>query len=231
MGPPALFPIRRKVCRGFCSPLKIHRLSQKPWPLGPVASGHYTTEATIVCFTVSEQRKARETATRTGNTTGSAVWRGAAAVFSPENTPCLPAHSMTAIPFLLRYVQTRLAAQNDVGTATIMQHVRSSSQGTYQLLVGCIMVTVSRVAQSVRAGRPGDRRSIPRQMRKDFSSSLCVQTGSVAHPASCPMGNGGPFPGSKAWPRRDADHSPHLVPRSRMNRSYISSSPKRLHGV
>jgi hypothetical protein len=38
---------------------------------------------------------------------------------------------------------------------------------------------------------------------KDFSSSLCVQTGSGAHPASCPMVTGGPFPGSKraavAW--------------------------------
>jgi hypothetical protein len=32
---------------------------------------------------------------------------------------------------------------------------------------------------------------------KDFSSSLCVQTGSEAHPASCTMGTGGPFPGAK----------------------------------
>jgi hypothetical protein len=43
---------------------------------------------------------------------------------------------------------------------------------------------------------------------KDFSSSLCVQTGSEAHPASCPMGTGGTFPGGKARPGRDADHSP-----------------------
>jgi hypothetical protein len=42
---------------------------------------------------------------------------------------------------------------------------------------------------------------------KDFSSSLCVQTGSGAHPASCTMGTGGPLPGGKAWPGRDADHS------------------------
>jgi hypothetical protein len=41
-----------------------------------------------------------------------------------------------------------------------------------------------------------------------FSSSLCVQTGSGAHPASCTMGIGGPFPGGKARPGRDADHSP-----------------------
>jgi hypothetical protein len=44
---------------------------------------------------------------------------------------------------------------------------------------------------------------------KDFSSSLCVQTGSGAHAASCPMGAGGVLsPGVKARPGRDADHSP-----------------------
>jgi hypothetical protein len=43
---------------------------------------------------------------------------------------------------------------------------------------------------------------------EDFSSSPCVQTGSEAHPASYPMGTGGTFPGGKARPGRDADHSP-----------------------
>jgi hypothetical protein len=38
---------------------------------------------------------------------------------------------------------------------------------------------------------------------KDLSSILYVQTGSGAHPASCPMGTGG-----KARPGRDADHWP-----------------------
>jgi hypothetical protein len=33
---------------------------------------------------------------------------------------------------------------------------------------------------------------------KDFSSNPCVQTGSGAHPASCTMGTGGPFPGGKS---------------------------------
>jgi hypothetical protein len=32
---------------------------------------------------------------------------------------------------------------------------------------------------------------------KDFSSSFCVQTGSGAHPASCPMGTGVISPGVK----------------------------------
>jgi hypothetical protein len=43
---------------------------------------------------------------------------------------------------------------------------------------------------------------------KDFSSNLCVQTGSGAQPASCTMGTGDPFPGGKARPGRDADHLP-----------------------
>jgi hypothetical protein len=43
---------------------------------------------------------------------------------------------------------------------------------------------------------------------KDFFYSLFVQTGSGAHPASFTMGTGGPFPGAKARPGRDADHSP-----------------------
>jgi hypothetical protein len=33
---------------------------------------------------------------------------------------------------------------------------------------------------------------------KDFSSNLCVQTGSGAHPAFCTMGTGDPFPGGKS---------------------------------
>jgi hypothetical protein len=43
---------------------------------------------------------------------------------------------------------------------------------------------------------------------KGFSCSPCVQTSSKAHPASCPMGTAGPFPGGKARSGRDADHSP-----------------------
>jgi hypothetical protein len=43
---------------------------------------------------------------------------------------------------------------------------------------------------------------------EDFSSSPCVQTGSWALPASYPVGTGGSFPGGKARPGRDSDHSP-----------------------
>jgi hypothetical protein len=43
---------------------------------------------------------------------------------------------------------------------------------------------------------------------ENFPSSLCVQTGSGAHPVSCTMGTGGSLSGGKARPGRDADHSP-----------------------
>jgi hypothetical protein len=54
----------------------------------------------------------------------------------------------------------------------------------------------------------GRSRFDPQQRRKDFSSSLCVHTGSGAHPASCTMGTGGPFRWGKERPGRDIDHSP-----------------------
>jgi hypothetical protein len=41
---------------------------------------------------------------------------------------------------------------------------------------------------------------------KDFSCSLCIQTGSGSHPASCTMGTGDPIPGAKARPGCDPDH-------------------------
>jgi hypothetical protein len=55
-----------------------------------------------------------------------------------------------------------------------------------------------------------DRRTAVRSPAEanDFSSSICVQTVSGVHPASYTTGTGGPFPGGKARPGRDADHSP-----------------------
>jgi hypothetical protein len=55
----------------------------------------------------------------------------------------------------------------------------------------------------------------------DFSSSLCVQTSSETHPVAYPVGTGDPFPGVQSG--RDADHSPHLVLRSRMSTAYVFS--------
>jgi hypothetical protein len=60
-----------------------------------------------------------------------------------------------------------------------------------------------------------DRGSIPAE-ENDFSSSLCVQTSSEAHPASYPMSTG-------VKRGRLVRLTTHLVPRPRMSRSYTSS--------
>jgi hypothetical protein len=49
---------------------------------------------------------------------------------------------------------------------------------------------------------------------EDFSSNLCVQTGSGAHPASCTMGTGVLSPGVKRGRGVMLTTHPHLVPRS-----------------
>jgi hypothetical protein len=54
---------------------------------------------------------------------------------------------------------------------------------------------------------------------RKFLLFYIVQTRSVAHPASYPVGTGDSFPGIKRL-ERDADHS-QLVPRSRKRRSSI----------
>jgi hypothetical protein len=74
-------------------------------------------------------------------------------------------------------------------------------------------LSTSLTEASVIHARPGNSVSIvsgygrsrfdPRQKRKDFSCSLCVQTDSGAHQASCTMGTGSLFPGAKARSRSD----------------------------
>jgi hypothetical protein len=75
-----------------------------------------------------------------------------------------------------------------------------------------------------------DRGSIP-DRAEAFSFIPCVQTGSGAHPASYPVGTGGPFPGGKARPGRDADHSPPSRDDFKYEQELYLLSPMRLHGV
>jgi hypothetical protein len=78
-----------------------------------------------------------------------------------------------------------------------------------------------------------DRGSIPAKAQ-DFYPSLCVQTSSEAHPASCTMGTDDPFPvgGGGVKRGRGVTLTTHIypLPRTRMSRSYISSPPWCLHG-
>jgi hypothetical protein len=66
---------------------------------------------------------------------------------------------------------------------------------------------------------------------ENFSSRLCVQTGSEAYPASCPMGTVVLSPRVKRGRGVTLTTHPHWWPRLSMSRSYTSSPPMRLHGV
>jgi hypothetical protein len=94
--------------------------------------------------------------------------------------------------------------------------------GDYLRLVA--METEAGVAVSILPGYRQDDRAIGFRSpagAKDFSSNLCVQTGSGAHQASCTMVTGGPFPGAKRYWGVTLITHPLLV----MSRSYISSPP------
>jgi hypothetical protein len=66
---------------------------------------------------------------------------------------------------------------------------------------------------------------------RDFSSSLCVQTSSEVHPASCPMDAAVISRGVKRGRGVMLTAHSQLVSRSRMSWIYIPSHPWRLHGV
>jgi hypothetical protein len=89
-------------------------------------------------------------------------------------------------------------------------------------------VKLSQYRVWLRAGRPGDRGSIPGRGKRIFPLA------SVSRPA---LGSTQPpvqwVPGvlSQGLKRGKSDHSPHLVPSSRMSRSYTPLLPKRLLGV
>jgi hypothetical protein len=90
---------------------------------------------------------------------------------------------------------------------------KNSSYGpVFTRFTGCIVGCRSRGSSvSMVSGYGMDDREIEvrsRQRQEIFFSNLCVQIGSVAHPASCTMGTGVLSPGVKARPGRDADHSP-----------------------
>jgi hypothetical protein len=69
--------------------------------------------------------------------------------------------------------------------------------------------TIAGVAQSVQCLTTNRTTEIQSPTEaEDFFSNLCVQIGSGAHPASYTVGTGGSFPGGKARPGREAEHSP-----------------------
>jgi hypothetical protein len=114
--------------------------------------------------------------------------------------------SMVLTEFSQRDKQYALQTKRD-GKLQLILRPGSSLLLTVDLTsISCpyMSLYVSRVSQSVYCltadWTAGVRFSTETE---DFSSTVCVQTGSGAHPASYTVGTGG-----KARPGRDADHSP-----------------------
>jgi hypothetical protein len=110
------------------------------------------------------------------------------------------------------------------GRCLFLRVMKSQRTGVYivRRFIICSLHITNCLATDWTAGRSGFD---PQQRQEDFSFSLCAHIGSGAHPASYTMDTGGPFPGGKARSERNANHSPHLVPRSWMSRSCTSSPP------
>jgi hypothetical protein len=80
-----------------------------------------------------------------------------------------------------------------------------------------------------------DRVSIPGKGEIIFPLAVVSMTSSGAHPASCIMGTGGPFPGGKAHPGRYADHSlpssAEVVNEYELYILYLQAPPWRVAGL
>jgi hypothetical protein len=82
------------------------------------------------------------------------------------------------------------------------------------------------VAQSLATDwTTGRWRFDPWQTQEDFASSICVRTGSRAHPASCPMGTWVLSLGVRHGRGMTLTTHPHLVQRSGMSSSYTPLLP------
>jgi hypothetical protein len=129
-------------------------------------------------------------------------------------------HSKFQDPVLSAFSIVRTS---DVCTAAMMAFVLGNKKAQTWVLplvvVDCGSTSLMKMSAGTRIGSRGSLVSILADTgwttgvrsptdAEYFSSRLCVHTGFVAHPASCSVGTGGPFPRGKARPGHDADHSP-----------------------
>jgi hypothetical protein len=126
----------------------------------------------------------------------------------------------------LRVSSTNLCPSNETTNLLWISYKCGTFPLNILLLFSTIMQILSRVALSVSClatdWTTGRSRFDSRQRRKDFSSSLCVQTGSGAHPVFCTLVSRVLSPGLKRGRGVTLTTHPHLVPRSRMSRGYTS---------
>jgi hypothetical protein len=93
-------------------------------------------------------------------------------------------------------------------------------------------VHMNRAAQSVQwLATDWATRPLSPTEAEDVSSTLCVQTGSGAHPASCTMGTGALSPGAKCGRGVMLTTHPFLVLRLRKRGFLPPRPPRAFHGV
>jgi hypothetical protein len=127
---------------------------------------------------------------------------------------------MYSQPWLSYLLRLKVKNQNDSASATIITlTIRSHSL----IFLYCLWSWGSLVS-TLSDYRLHDRDRSPAET-KDSSSSPCLQTSSEAHPTSYPMGTSSSFLGVTRVRSVTLTSHPHLVPWSRMSRSYISSPP------
>jgi hypothetical protein len=114
-----------------------------------------------------------------------------------------PRHWVPLFSRLLRHSWAMLGLFLSSGHHTKINNNNNNNVRRSIRYIGCLQIfSMSRVSSGSTVSDYGrDDRAIGVRLpagAKDSSCSLCVQTGSGAHPASCPMGIGGPFPGGKS---------------------------------
>jgi hypothetical protein len=131
--------------------------------------------------------------------------RAAGSIFlTPATVPQMPSPLLTRLHYLLPHSPP---SELNIFLIPRTEHPSSVTETGY-----CIMsIQEPGSSVSIVSGYGLDDRAIEVRSpaeAKGFSSTHFVQTSSGVHPASCKMGIGGPFPGGKPRPERDADHSP-----------------------
>jgi hypothetical protein len=137
--------------------------------------------------------------------------------------PVFSNHTNQYSPILVEFSGvTSQRATRFVYVMFVVRHQRCLLNSKFYIGVNFKVSRVAEYSVWIRAGRAGDRGSIPGRGARIFCCSLCVQTSSWAHPVSCKMDTVCPFPGAKTRPGRALTTHSHLLPRSRMSRSYTS---------
>jgi hypothetical protein len=195
MQPTALLPLWRKSCYGFLSPQKTPSSSAGFEPDNLGSNGKHATttppKATWTHVNYFNQNRFINVLTRMANS----YWTLQATRVSEDASRLCALVRLACFGFTTELEQRHQPKPQTRGIRYSIAHKWGSRVSSGSIVSDC---GLDDRAIGVRSPAGAE----------DFSSSLCVQTGSEAQPASCTMGTGGPFAGGKARPGRDADHSP-----------------------